>query len=66
MKNCPFFECLSYSTARCDKHIACTGCRIHSDCEQCARQETIVEGVKVRCEHMPDAADSASRANQGS
>lgn len=63
MKNCPFFECLAYSPAKCDKHVACEGCQIFSACEHCTRQETLVEGIRVPCEHMEGKCFSTSEKN---
>lgn len=52
MQNCPYFECLSHSSPKCDRLVACAGCRMHSDCDYCSRQATVVDGTSVPCVHM--------------
>lgn len=64
MQNCPYFECLAYSSPKCDKIVGCIGCRIHSSCEHCSRQESLIEGITVRCEYMSAAAPAVSQETQ--
>lgn len=61
MKNCPHFECLAYDPDKCSQIPSCTGCSTHSSCDHCNRQETLIEGVKVRCEHIPPLLSQESR-----
>lgn len=58
MKNCPYFECLAYNPDKCSQISGCAGCAADSNCEQCSRQETLVEGVKVPCEHALPSQES--------
>ena len=60
MKNCPYFECLAHSSEKCSKYEACEGCPTNSSCDACSRQETLIDGIRVPCEHMAPFSSSAT------
>jgi len=66
MLYCPFFECLAYSTSKCEKYNGCAGCQTFSSCENCGRQETLIEGIKVPCEHRANHDNVLSGQSSGS
>ena len=54
MSNCPYFDCLAYSPAHCDKYEGCVGCPKLSSCDHCSRKSAVVDGTEIPCPHKEE------------